>query len=140
MPAAIAMGIESADAVEDRASEIAAEQLRGRGGRGMRRHQRVRDRERRGHRQPVVQQRRLVSRARFHTSGTRMMKPTSKKIGSPTRKAATSMAHAARSLPNLASSQSASARPPPECSRKRPIMAPSPTTTAMNPSASPKPL
>src|SRR5262249_40379126 len=36
--------------------------------------------------------------------------------------------------------QSASARPPPEYSRYRPIIAPSPTTTATNPSASPKPV
>ena len=69
-----------------------------------------------------------------------MMKPTSKKMGRPTRNAATKTAHAAFSRPNFAKSQSASALPPPECSRKRPIIAPRPTTTAMKPSASPKPV
>src|SRR5213594_4421353 len=68
-----------------------------------------------------------------------MIKPTSKKIGNPTRNAATNSAQATRSRPNLPSSQSASTRPPPECSMNRPIIAPKPTTTAINPRASPKP-
>ncbi len=42
---------------------------------------------------------RFDSFARFQTSGTRMMKPTSKKIGSPTRNAAITTAQAAFSLP-----------------------------------------
>ncbi len=67
------------------------------------------------------------------------MKPTSKKIGSPTRNPAISIAHAECSLPNFEISQSASANPPPECSRYAPIIAPSPSTTAINPSASPNP-
>src|SRR5260370_41956812 len=59
-----------------------------------------------------------------------MMKPTSKKMGRPTRNAAANMAHEACSIPNFSSSQSARARPPPEYSRKRPIIAPNPSTSA----------
>ena len=70
----------------------------------------------------------FATRANPNTMGARMMKPTSKKTGMPSTKAAAVTAATTRFGPRTEENFSARASAPPDTSMSRPSMAPSPTT------------